>query len=180
MAGLEGIVRPFQQPDRLLRRRVIAATEKVDVQPATLTWGAVGRLPVPQVGVSFALKKDAEHDEVGRQTQKVRVENPDDPSQYIIVERTKSISFRQKRPPTLAAWRDGQLIAEGSQDIGGGAQGVGGGAQGIMPPSGRTVFVGAAPAGFTPVLEPQTFAQDASASGTTYPVQILNQKYVLK
>lgn len=104
MSRLEGIIRPFQQPDRLTRRRIVATNTKLDVNPVSLTWGEAGNLPVPQTTVNFTVKKEKDHIEISRETELVRIENPDDPSQYVMVERPKNITFREKGAPTYPTY----------------------------------------------------------------------------
>lgn len=104
MSGLEGIIRPFQQPDRLTRRRIVATTTKVTVNPVSLTWGEAGTLPEPQVGVNFSLKKEKQHVAIEVNYKQVRVENPDDPTQYVMVNRPTSIKFKEKAAPTFATY----------------------------------------------------------------------------
>lgn len=104
MSGLEGIIRPFQQPDRLTRRRIVATNTKLTVQPVSLTWGEAGTLPEPQVGVNFSLKKEKQHVAIEVNYKPVRVENPDDSSQYVMVNRPTSIRFKEKAAPTFATY----------------------------------------------------------------------------
>lgn len=42
---LEQVVRPFVRPNSLATRRLVATAEKIDVEPAIITWGAVGSIP---------------------------------------------------------------------------------------------------------------------------------------
>jgi len=44
---LEQVVRPFQSRALFGERRIVSNSVKKDVQPAGVTWGAVGDLPVP-------------------------------------------------------------------------------------------------------------------------------------
>lgn len=104
MSGLEGIVRPFQQPDRLTRKRIVATNTKLDINPVSLTWGEAGNLPEPQVGVNFTLKKEKQHVAIEVISKPVRIENPDDPTQYVMVSRPTSIKFKEKAAPTFATY----------------------------------------------------------------------------
>jgi hypothetical protein len=62
-----------------------------ETPPGLICWGTVGNLPSPQAlpTVDFNVKKK----ETKRQERPVRIENPDDPSQYIMVKRADQIVF---------------------------------------------------------------------------------------
>jgi hypothetical protein len=62
-----------------------------ETPPGLLCWGTVGNLPSPQQmpTVDFNVKKT----EKKRVERPIRVENPDDPSQYIEVKRADQITF---------------------------------------------------------------------------------------
>lgn len=112
---LESFVRPFQRPENLGTRRIRSVTTQVPDQTAGGTWGIAGNLPVavevppgedPAL-LSFTVSKRKEHREVSRETERVRVENPDDPNQYVIIERIKSVRFKEKKPESIAAYNSG-------------------------------------------------------------------------
>ena len=65
-----------------------------EVPPGAICWGTVGEMPSPEPlpTFDFNVKKD-EHKEVNRKEDEVRIENPDEPSQYIIVKRAAEINF---------------------------------------------------------------------------------------
>jgi hypothetical protein len=73
-----------------------------ETPPGLLCWGTVGNLPSPQQmpTVGFTVVHDENWTEWGRKTQDVRIENPDDSSQYIIDRRPTEVSFNKK---TLAS-----------------------------------------------------------------------------
>jgi hypothetical protein len=66
-----------------------------ETPPGLICWGTVGDLPSPQQlpNVDFNTKKSEEHVEQKRESTLIRVENPDDPGQYIEVERADWILF---------------------------------------------------------------------------------------
>jgi hypothetical protein len=109
---LESLIRPYQAPSTIGTRRIVTVRTKVPEETAGGTWGVAGNLPVavevppgedPAL-LSFTTKKKKDHEEISRVTEKVRVENPDDPSQYVVVERIKSVKFKEKNAETLAAY----------------------------------------------------------------------------
>lgn len=128
--SLEQLVRPFARPDTLSRRRIIASNTKVEVQPAILSWGTAGSIDSPReveavdpLLIAVELKKD--HDEftepapgMRREVERVRVENPDDPNQYVMVERIRRISFQKPVSNTLATGPGSQenVHPDGSRD----------------------------------------------------------------
>lgn len=112
---LEQVVRPSQKPQVVPTRRIVSVRELVEVEPAGVKWGKAGNLPnaveVPAEedpgGISFTVKKEKEYTlDYGKSTtQKVRVQNPDDPSQYVVEERLKRAVFTDKKPDTVPVYR---------------------------------------------------------------------------
>jgi hypothetical protein len=97
----ESLVRPFQSPALAPRTRIIASSKKQPPQIATLSWGAAGTMPVAvagilQGGVSIKIDSSALHSELYRITDPVRIENPDDSTQFVMVDRIKKIGFTSK------------------------------------------------------------------------------------
>ncbi len=97
---MEQIVRPFQSSSPASTQRIAVSTQKVAVKPAHLCWGAVGTLPkaIEQAdtfnGINFRLEECSERlGERNRQTENVRVENPQDSNQFVIVQRIRSMEF---------------------------------------------------------------------------------------
>lgn len=64
-------------------------------QPGHLCWGSVGALPTaePAPMVSFNVVADQTHTEVSRKTEDVLIQNPNDPTQFVTVARSKEILF---------------------------------------------------------------------------------------
>lgn len=112
---LETLVRPFETKSPLATKRITPVRAEVPTETAGGRWGKAGNLPVPvevppgedPLTIGFEVKKSKEHDLVSRETEKVRVQNPDDPNQYVVIERLKSASFKDKKPDTLAAYNAG-------------------------------------------------------------------------
>lgn len=115
MSDLESLVRPYQAPAPVSTKRITPVRTDVPDETAGGRWGKAGNLPVPvevppgedPLLINFEVKKKKEHNEVSRETEKVRVENPDDPNQYVITERIKKITYREKKAETLAAYNNG-------------------------------------------------------------------------
>ena len=101
---LESLVRPFQSGNPFATQRFVIATSKKQVpQKATLTWGAAGTLPTAiedttaDGGVSIKVDSTALNTEVYRITDQVRIENPDDSSQFVMVKRISKIGFSKPK-----------------------------------------------------------------------------------
>jgi len=113
----EQLVRPSQRPNVVPTRRIVSVREVVEVEQSGVTWGKSGTLPdaieVPAgedpSDISFTVKKDKEFTlDYGKSTtQKVKVQNPDDPSQYLVEERLKKAVFTDKKPDTAPIYRVG-------------------------------------------------------------------------
>lgn len=110
MADLEALVRPFQAPAPTATRRIVSVRTKVPTETAGVAWGAAGALPtaveVPPGADPFLFNFNVKkwNQETSRETETVRVENPSDPSQYVMVERIKKITFKEKDPETVATY----------------------------------------------------------------------------
>lgn len=107
---LEGIVRPFQSPNTLARRRLVASASKIDVGEAVISWGAAGDLPSATQqeedtgGSGFqVIDCNDQYKETSRTTSQKRVENPNDPDQYVIVELTNRVSFAKNEKGRTSA-----------------------------------------------------------------------------
>lgn len=95
--ALESVVRPFGKRSLYSDQRI--ATTPADPKGGTahLCWGSVGTkpTPVPQ-GTSVELNdcNETNGELKGRDSESIRIENPDDTSQYIMVRRPKTIYFK--------------------------------------------------------------------------------------
>lgn len=98
------IVRPFQRDVPQSTRRIIASNTKIDVEPAIISWGRAGTIAgaqeidqVDETGTGFTvLTCDDKYEELDRREQTVRIENPDDPNQYVMEARPTYIAFGKK------------------------------------------------------------------------------------
>lgn len=110
---LEQLVRPFQTPISIATIRVVAKDLSTPKSDAIIQWGQAGTLPspteetkTPTGGISWKVDEcSANLNEHSRKTDNVRVENPDDPSQYVVVQRINSISFDKKGSKIVGAIR---------------------------------------------------------------------------
>ena len=110
---MEQLVRPFQQPAVIATLRIHSVRDKVTVDPAIITWGAVGKLPeaIQQTdefdGINFKIGEcDDSNTELSRETSDIRVQNPDDPTQYVMVRRISKIAFKKKsRKKFIGVWK---------------------------------------------------------------------------
>jgi hypothetical protein len=88
----EGIVRPFQNAP-VFTARVLAPVlpSKQEPQPARITWGGTedASWVEEDPGYVSGFGVDLQEDKSRRVTEQVRVENPNDSTQYVEVERIK-------------------------------------------------------------------------------------------
>ena len=64
-------------------------------EPGKICWGTVGAMPSPEAlgTTGFTVKENWQ--ETRRKSQKVRIENPDDPEQYVIEDRPTEVTFKK-------------------------------------------------------------------------------------
>lgn len=105
MQNLEQIIRPFQNPDVLSRRRIVSKSTKIPTDDVTIEWGRSGDAPAASEvthdedtgGISFEVVHcDDKFDEKNRKFKTVRIEQPDNPDNYIMVDRIHQITFNKK------------------------------------------------------------------------------------
>jgi hypothetical protein len=98
-------LRPFETPLVAPKTRIVGKPLKQPLEIATLTWGGAGTLPtaiqIPVVGGGYKIDPTSMNNELWRITEPVRIENPDDSSQYVIIDRVTSLAFNN--PKGLAA-----------------------------------------------------------------------------
>lgn len=97
---LEQLVRPFQRRDLSPRTRIVVSTG-TGTEPIVIEFGEAGSLPTgKQDTFEIKLEKEKEqYKETHRTTRKVRIENPDDPDQYVMVERPEKMKLDKKKTP---------------------------------------------------------------------------------
>lgn len=102
MATLEQIIRPFQAPDSLNKRLNITIVVQAPADIPILSWGSQGTQPTA-FGISFKVQGPInQFYEETRNVTPVRIQNPDDDSQYVIAQRVDSINFKKKPDPQFA------------------------------------------------------------------------------
>lgn len=96
---LEYIVRPFQSAPPQ-NTTLIPATRGSSSAKASLAWGDVGTLPTPATlstvvkdGTNTQTKKKLV--ETTRQSSTIKITNPNDPTQFVMVQRPSEISFTE-------------------------------------------------------------------------------------
>ncbi len=95
--ALESVVRPFGSRNLYSDKRIATTHPDPKGGTAHLCWGSVGTKPTPEaVGTSVELNdcNESNSELKGRESETIRIENPDDTSQYIMVKRPKVISFK--------------------------------------------------------------------------------------
>lgn len=101
--GFEYIVRPYQSPDSL-GGTVIPATPRGTRERAHLTWGGKGTMPTVRfTGVDFNTqkrKKKVVLDEKDRENERIRIEQPGKPENYVDVDRAKKVNLRLEEETT--------------------------------------------------------------------------------
>jgi hypothetical protein len=96
---LEQIVRPFQNPDVLSTRTIVASNRQVAVERARIVFGKSGAMPVPTVETSAGFRVancNNTWKEKERQTHPQRVEQPDNPDNYVMIDVIDSIKFERQ------------------------------------------------------------------------------------
>lgn len=99
--SLESVVRPFQNPPALfLARTIMPVTPDAGANPPDdCILDVTGTNPGQYVVIAqpafsgFTADEDHIEDKTYRVTETVRIENPDDPDQYVMVDRLKSATF---------------------------------------------------------------------------------------
>ncbi len=100
MSDLEFLVRPFQTRDVTPPKRIIGAEKAVD--PVTVSTGSPGGTAFVFSAFSvleFKTEDSFTFHEIERKTHTKRIENPDDPSQFVEVERIDQVALRNKLNP---------------------------------------------------------------------------------
>lgn len=90
--ALEELVRPYQSRDLNRGLRIVTSRER-STKKAEIKWGATGTLPTPKTDDGgFQLCAET-YDESSRKTETLRVENPNDSSQFVKVKRVKKMKL---------------------------------------------------------------------------------------
>jgi hypothetical protein len=103
MPSLEYVVRPFQLQQ--VSFPVLLETESIIADPVVVHLAHLGGAVTFPWSNSLSESNSSNYREVSRQTKTVRVENPDDPSQFVNVERTKQITVgEEQNPKNTVSW----------------------------------------------------------------------------
>lgn len=117
--GFEYIVRPYQSPDSL-GGNVIPATPKGTQERAHLTWGGKGTMPsVRFTGVDFVTqkrKKEVVLTEKDRESERIRIEQPGKPENYVDVDRAKKVGLGLEEKETAPSQLDIKAYVESIVD----------------------------------------------------------------
>ena len=100
MTSLELLIRPFQSKDVNPPKPIIGAEKSVD--PVAVSIGSSGGTALvfrAFAVIEFKTEDSFTYREVERKTHIKRIENPDDPSQFVDVERIDQIALRHKLNP---------------------------------------------------------------------------------
>lgn len=137
--SIERIVRPFQVGDPFTAR-VLAPNQPAipQAEEARLSWKGDAEAKWNEAPGPGWMDTTVSHRWVEitdrRQTEKVRVENPDDHDQFVIVERIKAMTFINtgtgEQFPLVVFGHGVSGLGTGGQEPGGGPQGHGPGGQG--------------------------------------------------
>ena len=111
MRNFESIVRPFQTPTILAKKRLVATTDKLDINPAVLSWGKPGNISfaheideIPTDVLDFTIETCKEiSTEQARKVDQVRVEQtlPDgtkNPKNFVDLDRAYQVTMTQTQP----------------------------------------------------------------------------------
>jgi hypothetical protein len=84
--------------------------------PGKICWGTVGQMPspIPIGGTDFTVKEHWQ--ETSRVSDIVRVENPDDPNQYVMEDRPKQVTFQRTTNSPPAGPNTSSQSAPGMSD----------------------------------------------------------------
>jgi len=96
MSKLEGIVRPFQTDDVFTARQLPPVQLPIEPQDdIEAVWGNPISLQFKAIGIKN-LHGGAKLHETSRTTTTVRVENPSDSSQFVMVEKIRSLQMKDE------------------------------------------------------------------------------------
>jgi hypothetical protein len=97
--SIEKLVRPFQAPDLFSRAKIPVVSENKLADPIVIVWGDVGEMPSPQSDfIGWTIEHKETLNEMDRKSDTIRIENPEDPSNYVMVKRAKEVNVAHKYP----------------------------------------------------------------------------------
>lgn len=100
---LEEVSRPFSSPDPINRTVIVTQVARVPLAYATLTWGVAGPLPAPTTGGFKVLDCDDKYKQQSdtKWGPSIRIENPNDSSQYIMWQQVETTRFEHQNKNDL-------------------------------------------------------------------------------
>jgi hypothetical protein len=103
--GFEILVRPFERPQSIQRKRLVASNTKIDVSPARITFGQAGQIASPtqieDAGSTFSvLTCDDKYIESSRQTTQMRIvqklpDGTQNPDNFVDLDRPYEVKFEK-------------------------------------------------------------------------------------
>lgn len=116
---LEFVVRPFASPNAQANILIPSAPSGA-TQPAILRWGATATMPAAQpAGVNIVCCKE-QVQEQSRESDTVKITNPSDASQFVMVKRAKSLSL--KKQENMNGCGDDNSFSTGNFEFSGSAE----------------------------------------------------------
>lgn len=101
----EGLSRPFTSPlGTQPGPKIAPAIGGEDGGVSIIRWGIAGDMPTPAATTTPNCMVKAT--ETSRQSSQVRIENPNDSSQYVIVERPDELDLDSQETDPVYQWRD--------------------------------------------------------------------------
>lgn len=123
---LEALVRPFAHTRNVtsgvrhtyVPRATTGPVPEPEEGVATICWGKVGALPEPLSSGFNTLRCEEEHIENERETDDIRITNPDDPEQWVEVRRANTLIFKKtnNRPRSASDHDTSYNIGENNFD----------------------------------------------------------------
>lgn len=94
MPNMEQIVRPFQTTATIVNKRSnVTKPTKVTRQKAVIVWGAEGQAGEARGLTLNVTNTDNKYKEQSRKTTDIRIQNPDDSSQFLIAQQINNVTF---------------------------------------------------------------------------------------
>jgi hypothetical protein len=104
MAGLEYVVRPFQT-ERVSLPGGGGNRRQVDSEAVVCHFVDDGNAKTFSFSISQSVSGGDKFKEVSRKTKRVRIENPEDPEQFVVVDRVKKITVgNEDNPKQKLTW----------------------------------------------------------------------------
>lgn len=86
-------------------------------EPGKICWGSAGAMPSAEPMPTFGFTVKEHWKETSRESDVVRVENPDDPTQYVMEDRPKSLKFDKTTDDGQSGTNTASTPAEGIKEL---------------------------------------------------------------